>query len=121
MRHPALKLLLLAMVVASVASRGQAQDSALRTVSGSVVDKSETGIPAAVVYLENVRTLTVQSHITDGQGQYHFSGLDPNVDYEIHAEHDDLTSNNRTISSFDTRKAIVVNLKVDKEKKKSGK
>lgn len=90
-----------------------------RTVRGAVLDKDENPIAQAIVHLKNVRTLTVRTYISDNAGQYRFSGLDPNVDYELHAERDNMTSNNRTISSFDTRKEIVVPLKVDKEKKKN--
>ena len=86
---------------------------------GTVVDKDENPLASAIVHLKNVRTLTVRTYITDTTGTFRFSGLDPNVDYELHAEHDNLTSNTRTISSFDSRKEIVVPLKVDKEKKKT--
>ena len=91
----------------------------MRTVRGTVLDKDENPLASAIVHLKNVRTLTVRTYISDSAGQYRFSGLDPNVDYELHAERDNLTSNTRTISSFDTRKEIVVPLKVDKEKKKN--
>jgi hypothetical protein len=91
--------------------------SDMRTVRGTVLDKDENPLASAIVHLKNVRTLTVRTYISDSAGQFRFSGLDPNVDYELHAEHDNLTSSSRTISSFDTRKEIVVPLKVDKEKK----
>jgi len=39
------------------------------------------------------------------------------VDYEIHAEDDTMMSNKRTVSSFDSRKDIVISLKLDKAKK----
>lgn len=96
-----------------------AQQSELRTVRGAVLDRAENQISSAVVYLKNVRTLAVKTYISDKSGEYRFSGLDPNVDYEVHAETDNMTSNTRTISSFDTRKDIVISLKVDKEKKKT--
>jgi hypothetical protein len=97
----------------------RAQTSELRSVHGGVVDKSDSPMPGAVVYLKNVRTMTVKTYISSDDGQYRFSGLDPNVDYELHAEHNDMTSANRTLSSFDGRKEIVLSLKVDKEKKKN--
>jgi Carboxypeptidase regulatory-like domain len=97
------------------------QNSDLRAVRGVVVDKAENPVVGAIVYLKNVRTLTVKTYISDDSGQYRFSGLDPNVDYEMHAEHDDQTSANHTVSSFDSRKDIVVSLKVDKAKKKDEK
>lgn len=89
----------------------------LRTVHGVVVDKSDNGIPSGIVYLENMKTLNVRTYITDDSGNYRFSGLDPNEDYEIHAEKGDLTSSRRTISSFDSRRDIEVVLKLIHEKK----
>jgi Carboxypeptidase regulatory-like domain len=109
------------VALAVVAVPALAQTSELRTVHGTVVDKDSNPIASAVVYLKNVRNLTVKTYISDSAGKYRFSGLDPNVDYEIHAEHGDMTSRERTISSFDSRKEIVVSLKVDREKKKGGK
>ena len=93
--------------------------SELRTVHGAVLDKGENPVSSAVVYLKNVRTLAVRTYISDRSGEYRFSGLDPNVDYEVHAESESMTSNTRTISSFDGRKDIVISLKLDREKKKT--
>ena len=61
----------------------------------------------------------MRTYISDKSGEYRFSGLDPNVDYELHAESGNMTSNTRTLSSFDSRKDIVISLKLDKEKKKT--
>ena len=90
-------------------NKGEAE---LRTIHGSVLDKSENPVPSSVVYLLNVKTESVRTYIADDMGEYRFSGLDPNVDYEVHAEHDDLTSPTRTISSFDSRRDIEVTLKL---------
>jgi hypothetical protein len=96
-----------------------AQQSELRTVRGAVLDRAENPVVSAVVYLKNVRTLAVKTYISDRSGEYRFSGLDPNVDYEVHAESENMTSNTRTVSSFDSRKDIVISLKLDKEKRKT--
>jgi hypothetical protein len=96
-----------------------AQQPELRTVRGAILDKAENPVVSAVVYLKNVRTLAVRTYISDRSGEYRFSGLDPNVDYEVHAETENMTSNTRTVSSFDSRKDIVISLKLDKEKKKT--
>jgi hypothetical protein len=115
-------LLALLLGFAFTAGPVVAQDgSQLRGVSGVVFDKSENPVVSAVVYLKNARTLTVRTYISGSKGEYHFSGLDPNADYEIHAEHDDMTSGNRTVSSLDGRKEISVTLKIDKDKKKTDK
>ena len=93
--------------------RAEAQ---LRVFHGTVIDKQENPVPSSVVYLKNVKTLAVKTYIADDTAAYRFSGLDPNVDYEIHAEHDNLTSATRTISSFDSRRDIEVTLKLTKPK-----
>jgi hypothetical protein len=103
-------------VAAAHAAQGKKGEPQLRTVRGQVFDKQENALPKSVVYLKNTRTQTVKTYIADDGGNYRFSGLDPNVDYEIHAEHEDQTSQTRTVSSFDSRKEIILNLKVDRKR-----
>ena len=95
-------------------NKGEAQ---LRTVHGIAVDAGENPIPSAIVYLVNVKTQSVKTYIADEGGNYRFSGLDPNVDYELHAEHDDLRSATRTVSSFNSSRDIEIVLKVSHKKK----
>ena len=105
------------LAVWSAAAQDTKHEAQLRTVRGVVVDKgSEAAVPSAVVFLKNTRTNAVRSYIADDEGNYRFSGLDPNVDYEIHAEKDGAKSAVRTISSFDNKKEIVVPLKIEKKK-----
>jgi hypothetical protein len=108
-----LTLLLLAGLAAAQDAKHEAQ---LRTVRGVVMDKSESPIASSVVFLKNTRSNAVRSYISDDQGNYRFSGLDPNADYEIHAEKDGATSSTRTVSSFDSKKELVLNLKIEKKK-----
>ena len=92
-------------------------ESQLRTLRGTVLDKEENPVPSSVVYLLNVKTQAVRTLFADDSGRYRFSGLDPNVDYEIHAEHRDLTSPARKISSFDSRRDLEINLKLTHPKR----
>lgn len=110
--------LLVASLAIPVLSAAQEKkgEAPLRTVHGSIVDKDDNPVASSVVYLLNVRTQSVITRITDETGTYRFSGLDPNVDYEIHAEHDDLASPTRTVSSFDSRRDIEVVLKLSHKK-----
>jgi hypothetical protein len=107
------------LFLALVSLSAWAAQAELRTVRGAVLDKAENPVASAVVYLKNVRTQAVKTYISDRSGEYRFSGLDPNVDYEVHAESESMTSSTRTVSSFDSRKDIVISLKLDKEKKKT--
>jgi hypothetical protein len=116
-------LALLLIATLSIAATPQDKDkeaakheASLKTVRGLITDKAETPMPASVVFLKNVRSNAIRSYISDDAGNYRFSGLDPNVDYEIHAEKDGAKSQTRTISSFDSKKDIILNLKIDKKK-----
>ena len=112
--------LLMLMAVAATAlfaqGQGKGHESELRTVRGTVIDKQETPVDSAVVYLRNVHTQDITTRISDNQGQFRFSGLDLNVDYEIHAEHDGWTSSARSVSNFDNRKEFILTLKLDHKK-----
>jgi hypothetical protein len=113
---------IVAMVVALLfcagyaSAQGSKKEPQLRSVGGVVSDKSDNPIPNSVVFLKNLRTNVVLSHFADEQGSYRFSGLDPNVDYELYAEFGDQKSASRTASALDNRKEIILNLKVDRKK-----
>jgi hypothetical protein len=109
--------LILAMLVLNLCAYAQdaKKESQLRTVRGVVVDKSESTVQGSVVFLKNLRTNQVRSYIADNEGSFRFSGLDPNIDYEVHAEKDGAKSPTRQVSSFDNRKEIVLTLKLDKK------
>ena len=109
-------LLSFVFVAALSVSAQKKGDLQLRTVHGTVLDKDENPAPSAVVYLKNVKSQAVKTYIADEAGQYRFSGLDPNVDYEIHAEHKDLMSPTRTVSSFESRHDIDMPLRLTKKK-----
>ena len=106
----------LCLFVAAATAQDKKREAQLRTVRGVVTDKSDSPLSGSVVFLKNMRTNSVRSSYTDDSGSYRFSGLDPNADYELHAEKDGAKSATRTISSFDSRKDIVLNLKIDRKK-----
>jgi carboxypeptidase family protein len=92
------------------------KNAQLKTVHGTVMDGKDNFQASAVVYLKNLKSQAIKTYIADEAGKYRFSGLDPNVDYEIHAEKGDMISGNRNISSFDSRKDLEMTLKVDKKR-----
>ena len=88
-----------------------------RSVSGAVTDVSGAPLKGAVVQLENTKTLQIRSFITKEKGDYFFSDLSTDVDYRLHAENHGMTSSTKVLSSFDSRKAATMNLKVDQQMK----
>lgn len=105
-----------AITFVSAQDKPKGKESQLRTVRGTVVDKEEAPVETAVVYLKNVHTQDIITHLSDADGTFRFSGLDLNVDYEIHAEKEGATSATRSISNFDNRKEFVLTLKLDRKK-----
>jgi hypothetical protein len=115
------RIVLIALVAMSAAAvfaqdKPKKGESELRTIRGTVVDKDEAPIEAAVVYLKNVHTNDIVTRLSESDGQFRFTGLDLNVDYEIHAEHEGWTSSSHTVSNFDTRKEFVLTLRLDHKK-----
>ena len=119
------RTLLVTIALATLVSAGTAQVAFLasvladknqdqgRNVTGQVMTKSESPLPDAVVYLKNTKTLTIKSFITEKDGGYRFHGLSPNIDYEIYADYQGQKSATKTISSFDNRSNITLNIRID--------
>ena len=85
-----------------------------RIVTGKVTDKASQPVHNAVVFLKDDHTLAVKSFISDENGAYRFGQLSQNTDYELWAEADGKKSGVKTISSFENKNALTVNLKMDK-------
>src|SRR5690349_1175771 len=85
----------------------------VRSVTGIVLDQSDNPIPRAVVYLKNTKTLAVKTSITNDNGNYQFTGLVPNQDYELYAGASGNKSPTKTLSGFDSREKTTLNLHVD--------
>lgn len=88
------------------------QATSERPVSGFVTDTDGKPVVGAIVQLKNTRTLQVRSFITREKGDYYFSGLSKDVDYELKAASSGHTSTTRTLSSFDTKAQPVLNLQI---------
>ncbi len=114
------RLALAALLIGSVhvapvfAQKSKNQDSATRSVQGTVANAAGAPVAGAVVQLKNTKSLQIRSFITKEQGEYYFNSLSPDVDYELHAMSGDAASATKTLSSFDGKKQAILNLKLDK-------
>jgi hypothetical protein len=95
----------------------KAEQATLRNLQGTVTDKEEKPVVGAVVQLKDVRTLQMRSYISKENGEYHFSSLKIDDDYEVEARNNNMTSGPKKISIFDNRKIVIQNLKTDKAEK----
>jgi hypothetical protein len=92
-------------------------EPATRTLQGLVLDAGDQPLPGAVVQLKDMRTLQVRSFYSTPKGEYHFSGLKMDNDYQVKADFSGNTSGPKTISVFDTQKVVTRNLKIEKPEK----
>ena len=84
-----------------------------RLLMGKVLDHADNPLPSAVVYLSNPRSRTVKTYIVGADGVYRFPALSPNIDYEVYAQYNGRKSDTKTVSQFDNRQQVNINLKID--------
>jgi hypothetical protein len=93
------------------------RDPNFRGISGRVSNPDRSPAAGAIVKLKNMKTLQILSYITQSGGVFQFNNLSTAIDYELHAEHEDLISKRRTLSVFDQRPSAVIDLKLAPRKK----
>ncbi|HZQ67978.1 MAG TPA: carboxypeptidase-like regulatory domain-containing protein [Terriglobales bacterium] len=84
-----------------------------KLLTGRVTDRDDNPLPSAVVYLSNTRTRAVKTFICGADGAYRFPALSQNDDYEIYAQLKGKKSDTKTVSQFDSRSQVNINLKID--------
>jgi hypothetical protein len=110
------RLLVAVAVVALCAVSASAKDDAnTRSVQGVVTAADDHTVDGAIVHLKDTRTQQIRTFVTKNGGAYNFQGLSPDIDYELKAVNGSQSSNSRTLSSFDSRKKAVMNLKLNKK------
>jgi protocatechuate 3,4-dioxygenase beta subunit len=103
---------LLAFATIAVAQRGKGNQSGQRTLTGQVMTSNDAPVDKAVVYLKNTKTLAIKTFITNPDGNYRFTALSPNIDYEIYAEANGKRSDTKVLSSLDDRPNAVIHLRI---------
>jgi hypothetical protein len=100
--------LVVVCLLASVA--GMAQSSAVRSVEGKVYAAASLPQSSAVVYLQDSKTNNIKSFISTQDGSYRFGQLSSDVDYQVWAEYKGKKSDKKNISSFNSKKQLVIDL-----------
>ena len=102
---------LLVLCVAAQAAPDKKDKQQGRLLYGKVLDQQDNPVANAVVYLTNQRTHAIKTYIVGQDGTYRFPGLS-NVDYEVYAQSDSGKSDTKSVSQFDDRPQVYVDLKV---------
>jgi len=113
----AIAVSVLLVAVASVAQSTPASDrkdkSEGKLLFGKVLDPQDNPLPDAVVYLTNTRTRSVKTYIVGQDGTYRFPALSATIDYEVYAQYKGRKSDTRSVSQFDQRTQVYLDLKID--------
>ena len=104
-------LLCLAMLVL-VLPLAVAQTGKTRTIQGTVLGPNDHAISGAIVYLKNTKSNDILTYITQSDGTYLFGYTPANVDMQLWAQYKGKKSSRTTISTFVTRKKVVVDLHI---------
>jgi len=90
----------------------EAQNLGQRAVNGTVVDGDSAAVPGATVFLQDEKTKSIRSYTTTKEGRFRFTQVNMPEDYDLWAEKEGKKSATKTISSWDTRKEVEVELKL---------
>jgi Carboxypeptidase regulatory-like domain len=104
--------LLLALGAVSSASPDKKDRTVGRLLFGKVLDPQDNPLPDAVVYVTNTRTRAVKTYIVGPDGTYRFPALSTAVDYEVYAQYKGRKSDTKSVSQFDERSQVYLDLKV---------
>lgn len=106
-------LTLLCLVLLAIPALAKQHEAPGRLLTGHVVDRQDSPLPNAIVYVTDMRTHAVKTYIVGDDGTYRFPALAANVDYEVYAQLNGKTSDTKRVSQFDDRKVITVDLKIN--------
>ena len=84
-----------------------------RLLFGKVLDPQDNPLPDAVVYLTNTRTRAVKTYIVGPDGTFRFPALSAAIDYEVYAQYKGHKSASKSVSQFDDRSQVYIDLKID--------
>jgi len=90
----------------------QAQNIGQRVVMGAVVDANSASVVGATVFLKDLKSKTIRSYTTNEKGRFQFAQVNMAEDHELWAEKGGKKTAVKTVSSWDTRKAFEVELKL---------
>jgi hypothetical protein len=104
--------IVLVLSVAAHAAPDKKEKQQGRLLYGKVLDPQDNPVVGAIVYLTNTRTHTVKTYIVGQDGTYRFPGLST-VDYEVYAQYKDRKSDTKSVSQFDDRSQVYIDLKIN--------
>jgi Carboxypeptidase regulatory-like domain len=103
-------------VVLLLAGAALAQNRAAKSLEGKVFGNGEAPLSGAIVYLQDSKTSNIRSFISTADGSYRFGQIVPDIDYQVWAQYKEAKSPTKTVSSFDSRKQVTIDLHIKADK-----
>ncbi|HEX5226356.1 MAG TPA: carboxypeptidase-like regulatory domain-containing protein [Bryobacteraceae bacterium] len=88
------------------------KESNTRIIDGIVKDSADNPQTKAIVQLKNLKTSSIVNFVTQDDGRYVFRDLPMDINFELVAKHDEITTPVKKVSVFDTRKHVIVNFQL---------
>ena len=91
-------------------SAAGAQNLKFKSLDGKVFGNGDMALQGAIVYLENSRDNSIRTFISTQDGSYRFGQIAPDLDYTVWAKYKDAKSSTKTISAYDSRQQLTIDL-----------
>jgi len=106
----------LLVIFAAAAGAADKKDKQVgRLLYGKVLDQNDNPVVDAIVYVTDRRTHAVKTYIVGQDGTYRFPALATNVDYEVYAQFKGKKSETKSLSQFDDRSQVYLDLRIDRQ------
>lgn len=116
MRKTAVLSGLAVLFLALAASFGMAQNNAQKTLQGKVLNGNDAPLSGAIVYLQESKDNSIRSFISTSDGSYRFGQIAADSDYQVWAQFKNAKSATKTISSYDSRQQVFIDLHIKLKK-----
>jgi Carboxypeptidase regulatory-like domain len=105
-----------AAVVLLLAAGATAQNAKYKTIDGKVLGNGDAPLPSAIIYLQDSRSNNIRTFISTQDGSYRFGQIAPDQDYTLWAKYKDAKSPTKTISAYDSRQQLTIDLHIKADK-----
>ena len=106
----------LAIAFLVLLAAGAAQNVKVKTLDGKVMGNADVPLASAIVYLQDSRDNSIRTFIATEDGSYRFGQLAADLDYTVWAKYKDAKSPTKTISAYDSRRQLTIDLHIKANK-----
>lgn len=110
MKKAAVRSGLVVLLMSLAACIALAQHDTSKTLQGKVFSGSDAPLSGAIVYLQDSKSNGIRTFISTSDGSYRFGQLAPDIDYQVWAQFKNEKSSTKTVSSYDSRRQVVIDL-----------